>query len=455
MLYTISTVGADSGPIQDDYKALCKTTCEDLTIPASHTADLPSSPTLPSASLPESDQPWETVGPFKAQYHASGLFSTIYRSTLPAPDGASSTSQAIAIKLTTPRRMGAPHDSEREARLLKLAQQAAEDGPSCVIPLLSTQWIAGGHFCLIFPFLPFDLGRLLDGGLLKPAQVRSHLFSLFAALAHIHALGIIHRDVKPSNLMLAGPDGPAYLADFGISWRADDPASEPADAKITDVGTTSYRAPEVLFGFAGYGTKLDMWAAGCVVAECLNAGKPLFDAGDLGSELALLASMFRTIGTPSNETWPEAKTFPDWGKMEFRKHEPRSWANILPDADDSGRDLVGDLVTYESTDRVAADKVSYHIARGPGYGLIARRHLSTLSLETCRGKDSIIQRTNASFNLPPSTKDICPLFPSRPPAQCPAAPALRASDRDTRPARRRIPRGPCTSRHRRPSYAKR
>ncbi len=85
-----------------------------------------------------------------------------------------------------------------------------------------------------------------------------------------------------------------------------DEASEPADQKITDVGTTAYRPPELLFGYKSYGCALDLWAVGCVVAE-LVAGAPypaLFDSGPLGSDLALIQSIFKTLGTPTDESWP-------------------------------------------------------------------------------------------------------------------------------------------------------
>lgn len=138
-----------------------------------------------------------------------------------------------------------------------------------------------------------------------PPKAISHLRDLFSAIAHIHSLGIIHRDVKPSNILLASPAGPAYLADFGISWMPGEEITEPADQKFTDVGTTSYRPPELLFGYPAYGCSLDLWAAGCVIAEMfLGSRKTLFDAGALGSELALVQSIFKTLGTPTVEMWP-------------------------------------------------------------------------------------------------------------------------------------------------------
>lgn len=228
----------------------------------------------------------------KAIHDQDGLFSSLYKST-------NSEGLLVALKVTTPHLTGPPHDSEREARLLKLA---ASDR---VIPLLESFHDGGSRFVLVFPYMRYTLEEVLQEKKLTARQIRSHLRDLFRALAHVHAQGIIHRDVKPSNVLLRGLDGPAYLADFGIAWLLDDKSSEPPDEKITDVGTTCYRAPEILFGDKSYDKSLDMWAAGCVVAEAIQPDHhQLFDAGPVGSELALVHSIFTTLGTPNADSWP-------------------------------------------------------------------------------------------------------------------------------------------------------
>jgi serine/threonine protein kinase len=323
--------------LKEQYQELCKTATKQ---------DNPSAVSEAVLDAQMQNTTSQKIGPYNAWHHESGLFSTIYKAQQP------DSGELIALKLTTPANMLEPHDSHREARLLHIAKSLN------VVPLLDTFAIPGGHFVLKFPFLPHDLSALLHQGVLKPLEIKSHLHSLASAVAHVHSVGIIHRDIKPSNVLLASPSGPAYLADFGIAWSASDPKSEPADKKITDVGTTCYRAPELLFGNTKYGVALDMWAYGCVVAECFLGGrKTLFNAGDLGSELALISSIFTTLGTPNDDVWPEAKTFDDWGKIQFHEYAPKPWTAILPDVNVSVTDLVSKLVVYESGTRLTASQV--------------------------------------------------------------------------------------------------
>lgn len=273
----------------------------------------------------------------------------------------------VALKVTNPSLMTAPHDSVREARIL-LAVRGAN-----TIPILETFQQPGGHFVLVFPYMRYDLGTLLRKEALTSQNGRRILHDLFAGLDHVHSQGIIHRDIKPSNILLSSPDGPAYISDFGIAWSPQDHApSETPASKILDVGTTCYRPPELLFGNMAYDTTLDMWAAGCVAAQVLCLGsKTLFDSGELGSDLALIKSMFETLGTPTNETWPEAAagTLPDWGKMRFKDYPAKPWNEILPHVGEMKVDFVKSLVVFESTQRSTANAVSHDTLQAIEYRL--------------------------------------------------------------------------------------
>jgi serine/threonine protein kinase len=311
--------------------------------------------TLPEPE--EADELFNPDGPIFGQYnestfHRDGQMSTIFKAKALNPSAPSS---IVALKVTTPSAMEPPHNSAREARLLATARHEH------VVPLIESFSASGGRLVLAFPFLRQDLENLLRSGVLSNDQTGMVTNGLFSALAHVHSLGMIHRDVKPSNILLRSMKGPVYLADFGIAWSPVDPESEAVDKKITDVGTTSYRPPELLFGCQTYDTSLDMWAAGCVIAEMVKKDhSPLFDAGPLGSELGLIKSIFETLGTPTDETWPSAKEYPDWGKMRFQEFPGKSWQDIIPHSDADTIDLVGKLVKYESTARITAEEAERH-----------------------------------------------------------------------------------------------
>jgi serine/threonine protein kinase len=273
----------------------------------------PASPRIPNAQqtietfaarLVEKGGTAEKFGRYRTAHHFNnGLFSRIFVAKAPDDDPVSGFTGRpgayVALKATQLSSMAAPHNSEREVRVLRRAA-----GPS-IVALWESFYDGAGHLVLVFPFLPWTLEHFVRAKRPFDRALKRCLRDVFKALEHLHSLGVIHRDVKPANILMESPDGPAYLSDFGVAWCPGDPASEPQAGKITDVGTTCYRAPEVLFGYSAYDTGFDLWAAGCVVAEVAAAdGKPLFEPGDVGTDLTLILSLFENLGTPSPEIWP-------------------------------------------------------------------------------------------------------------------------------------------------------
>lgn len=251
-----------------------------------------------------------------------------------------------------------PHNIRREVALLQRLSH-----PRIITLTATSKDDASGLPILVFPFQPLTLASLLSTGGVTSSQTRSHFRDLFAALAYLHEQGIIHRDVKPSNVLLNSTDGPAYLGDFGTAW---DPvlsvSDEPADHKVLEVGTTCYRAPETLFGNRGYGTSLDMWAAGCMLVECVREDhEALFESRggeEDGNQLGLILSMFKTLGTPTQETWPEAVGFTTPPFKWYREFEGRGWEVLVED--DEARELVKGLVVFESGRRLTARRALNH-----------------------------------------------------------------------------------------------
>ena len=294
-----------------------------------------------------------TLGQYKwATFHSDGQTSTVYKAK---PIDTSADEKVVALKVMRPEQMQPPHNAYREARILERAKS------NNVVPLLESFQQPGGNLIFVFPLLRQDLENLLRTDSITVTQSRMVVTGLFGALAHLHSLDIIHRDIKPSNILLKSIEGPIYLIDFGIAWAKGDPDSEDPAKKITDVGTTAYRPPEILFGHRAYDASLDMWAAGCVVAEIIRKNHDqLFNAGDLGSELALIKSIFSTLGTPTDADWPSARKYPDWGKVRFQEFSARPWKDILPGASKAAIDFASRSVCYETTQRLTAEEALKH-----------------------------------------------------------------------------------------------
>eukprot|EP00124_Ichthyophonus_hoferi_P005780 Ihof_evm1s951 gene=Ihof_evmTU1s951 len=118
---------------------------------------------------------------------------------------------------------------------------------------------------LVFEYCEQDLKKYLDscGGEIDPQQVKSFLYQLLKGVAFCHDHRVLHRDLKPQNLLINKvPHGELKLADFGLA-RA---FGIPVRSYSHEVVTLWYRAPDVLLGSRRYSTSIDIWSAGCIFA---------------------------------------------------------------------------------------------------------------------------------------------------------------------------------------------
>ncbi|CAN8009156.1 unnamed protein product, partial [Ixodes pacificus] len=185
---------------------------------------------------------------------------------------------------------------------------------------------------------------------LKETHVKCCMRMLLKGLGHCHAMGILHRDLKPTNL-LVNSRGILKLADFGLACL-DSKDRE----KSACVATRWYRAPELLYGAQDYGSGIDLWAAGCVLAEMLN-GSPLF-RGE--SDIEQLCLVIKALGTPNQRTWPGLAQLPDYSKITFPESEALPWRDLLPDVGRSSRDLVKGFLVYDPLSRLSCSQALLH-----------------------------------------------------------------------------------------------
>uniref|UniRef100_A0A672PAP8 Cyclin-dependent kinase 14 n=1 Tax=Sinocyclocheilus grahami TaxID=75366 RepID=A0A672PAP8_SINGR len=155
---------------------------------------------------------------------------------------------------------GTPFTAIREASLLKGLKHAN-------IVLLHDIIHTKETLTLVFEYVHTDLCQYMDkhpGGL-HPDNVRLFLFQLLRGLSYIHQRYILHRDLKPQNLLISDT-GELKLADFGLA-RA---KSVPSHTYSNEVVTLWYRPPDVLLGSTDYSTCLDMWGVGCIFVEMIQ-----------------------------------------------------------------------------------------------------------------------------------------------------------------------------------------
>ncbi|XP_039937270.1 cyclin-dependent kinase 3 isoform X2 [Hirundo rustica] len=124
---------------------------------------------------------------------------------------------------------------------------------------------------------------------------------------------------------------------------------------LVKVVTLWYRAPEILLGCRYYSTPVDIWSIGCIFAEMMTR-KALFP-GD--SEIDQLFQIFRTLGTPTEVTWPGVTQLPDY-KSSFPRWPRKEMKDIVPNLDRDGRDLLTQLLLYDPSKRISAKAALNH-----------------------------------------------------------------------------------------------
>uniref|UniRef100_H3B9F8 Cyclin dependent kinase 17 n=1 Tax=Latimeria chalumnae TaxID=7897 RepID=H3B9F8_LATCH len=206
---------------------------------------------------------------------------------------------------------------------------------------------------LSFFFFDKDLKQYMDdcGNIMSMHNVKIFLFQILRGLAYCHSRKVLHRDLKPQNLLI-NERGELKLADFGLA-RA---KSVPTKTYSNEVVTLWYRPPDVLLGSSEYSTQIDMWGVGCIFFE-MSAGRPLFPGSTVEDELHLI---FRLLGSPTEDCLPGISSNDEFKTYNFPKYKPQLIINHTPRLDSEGIDLLSKFLQYESKKRIAANDAMKH-----------------------------------------------------------------------------------------------
>ncbi|KAK2159761.1 hypothetical protein LSH36_147g09026, partial [Paralvinella palmiformis] len=156
------------------------------------------------------------------------------------------------------------------------------------------------NISLVFDFMDTDLEIIIKDMsiILTPPHIKSYIVQTLQGLEYLHRHWILHRDMKPNNLLI-NEQGVLKIGDFGLARFY----GSPGRIYTHQVVTRWYRPPELLYGARNYGTGIDIWATGCILAELLL--RVPFLPGE--SDLDQLSRIFQALGTPSEECWPGLK----------------------------------------------------------------------------------------------------------------------------------------------------
>uniref|UniRef100_A0A8D0CRW3 Mitogen-activated protein kinase 15 n=1 Tax=Sander lucioperca TaxID=283035 RepID=A0A8D0CRW3_SANLU len=249
-------------------------------------------------------------------------------------------------------------DAQRTFREIMFLQEFG-DHPNIVKLLNVVRAQNDKDIYLIFEYMDTDLHAVIKKGtLLKDIHKRYVMHQLFKAVKYLHSGNVIHRDQKPSNVLL-DTDCVVKLCDFGLARSLNQIQEDSGNPALTEyVATRWYRAPEILLGSTRYTKGVDMWSLGCILGEML-LGKALFPGTSTINQIEKIMS---AIPHPSPEDILAIKS--EYGSSVIQRMllkpqvplEDLLQLSVSPDA----LDLLKGLLVFNPDKRLTAEQALQH-----------------------------------------------------------------------------------------------
>lgn len=265
----------------------------------------------------------------------------------------------VALKrvLMENEKEGFPITALREIRIL---QQLNHENIVNLIEICRTYNRNKTTFYLVFDFCEHDLAGLLSNVSVKftLSEIKKVMQQIFEGLYYIHYNKILHRDMKAANILIT-KRGILKLADFGLARAFSIKKDHKANRYTNRVVTLWYRPPELLLGERHYGPPVDMWGAGCVMAEMWTRS-PIMQGNTEQHQLTLIGHF---CGTMNEEVWPGVSKLDLFRKLEMPKDESRRRVKerLRPYVKDQlACDLIDKLLILDPSKRLDADSALNH-----------------------------------------------------------------------------------------------
>jgi len=261
------------------------------------------------------------------------------------------TQRIVAIKKIKSERSeeGVNFTAVREIKLLREFKHVN------IIELVDCFTTPDQAVCLVYECAYTDLEKILSNKSIpiSLADTKQHLWSLLCAISACHERWILHRDLKPDNLLFL-KDGTMKLADFGLARMYGTPKTKLSPQAIT----LWYKPPEMLLGAYEYSSAADMWSVGCIFAELLLR-RPFLQGNK--TDISQLDEIFKVFGTPNDTNWPDYQTLPLCSRgLMWDETTPIPFDEIFTAAPKDAISLLRSILTLDPNARSSATEAMSH-----------------------------------------------------------------------------------------------
>ena len=267
------------------------------------------------------------------------------------------TGKQVAIKKIE-KGLDHPTLAKRTLRELKVLRLIQHDN---IIPIITIQLPKNRQdldgIYVVSELMESDLTSIIKS---KQALGDEHcqffLYQILRGLKFLHGSGVLHRDLKPRNL-LVNSNCDLKICDFGLA-RVDLPGTKVKAALMTDyVATRWYRPPEALLLYRKYTKAMDIWSVGCILGELLLR-KPILPGKDTDNQLELIFSL---LGTPDEE---DILAIPNTRSRRYVERMPRKapkdFKTIFKGANPDALDLLKRLLQFNPAKRMTVEEALRH-----------------------------------------------------------------------------------------------